>query len=348
MIVWYFCQRLLLTFFLILGLLAALLSGVNVVSKNIFTSSELVLALFLGALPFMAVFIYSFALVCASFLVFYAIHRRGEFFVIGLFSQLRRQLFLSSLFHTAIVGVVFIPLIFWVAPRSYDWGKELLYLLLEQKLSVLSPGFLHFPAPGLVTYFEKSEQQGAVTVFHNFFLIQESQNVFDPFLKTLLWTEQAFLADKKIFLQKSLLIVLGNKNNDPFSMITGFDKGTLNLGLLFESSPKKHAIAVKYQSIQELWPQQNKEAVVERYRRYLQIIWVLLTPMYMHFFCLSPSRLRKIYFLFYLAGGWFFCLYIQLLLLPVFVQWFTFLALPFLFLPIFGLLFLIYKKFFWD
>lgn len=346
MIVWYFCQRLILIFFLILTILAALLSAVNVVGKNIFSSPELVLALFFGALPFMAVFIYSFALVCASFLVFYTMHQRGEFVVVQLFSQLRKKLFLSSLFHTIIVGILFIPLIFWVAPRSYDWGKELLYVLLEQKLSVLSPGFLHFPAPGLATYFEKSEHRGAVTIFHNFFLIQESKNALDPSLKSLLWGEQACLSDKKIFLQKSILIVFNNKNKEsPFSMITAFDNGILNLGLLLEVSPKKNSIAVKYQTIKDLWSKKNKEAIVERYRRYLQIGWSLLTPILMHFFCLSWHRIRKIYFLFYVAGGWFFCLYILLLLVPLFVEWFDFLALPFLFLPVFGVLCLLYKKF---
>lgn len=345
MIVWYFCQRLLVTFFLILGVLTALLSVVNVVGKNIFSSPELVIALFMGALPFMAVFIYSFALVCASFLVFYAVHQRGEFIVIHLFSRLRRQLFISSLLHTFVVTIIFIPLVFWIAPRSYDWGKQFLYVLLEQKLSVLTPGLLHFPAPGIATYFEESEQQGAVTVFHNFFMIQEKRAAPEPTLSTALWSKEAAMSDKKISLQTGMLVLFDTKKKVPFSVVAAFDDGVLDLAQLFETSKKIHAVPIKYQTIVDLWPQEERAAVVERYRRYLQVFWVLLTPPCFHIFCLSWQRLRRIHNLFYVAGGWFFLLYVQLLLVPLFVQWSGIATLPLLFFPVFGLLCLVYKKF---
>ncbi|MBM3886853.1 hypothetical protein FJ364_02880, partial [Candidatus Dependentiae bacterium] len=118
MIVWYFCRRFLSAFILVLLLMTSVLSMINVVGKNIFLSIELVMALFIGALPFMAVFIYPFALLFGCLFIIYTMYHRGEETLISFFPRLRQQFAMGIFFAGLFATIIFIPLIFWIAPRS--------------------------------------------------------------------------------------------------------------------------------------------------------------------------------------------------------------------------------------
>ena len=315
MIVWYFCRRFFVAFLIVLGVLTAVLSAVNVVGKNIFSSPELILALFVGALPFMATFAYPFALLCANLVVLHTAQQKNELVLVNFFMRLRHQLLRSSCINSLIVTALFAPLVLCIAPRSYDWGKRLLYVVIEQKLSLLSPGLLHFPMPGLALYFEESIQRMATTELRNFFLLQQAPHTSVPMLEAAMWGKQVLLSDKKIVIHTGALVGFDKQQGDVL-FVAHFDDGLLDLEKLFITKKAHGAVPVKYQMIQTLWHAQDADAVVERYRRYLQILWISLTPVCAYVVALSglvvsiPSVLA-------IAGSWFFLLYGLLLCMPL-------------------------------
>jgi lipopolysaccharide export LptBFGC system permease protein LptF len=315
MIVWYFCRRFLRTFLLILIILTCVLSVVNVVSKNIFSSSDLVIALFLGAIPFLAAFVYPFALLCGCLFELYAAQQRGDFALINFFLKLRQQLVRSIVLSMFLASAAFVPLVCWFAPRSYDWGKQLLYSVVEQKFLTLTPGVLHFPVPGIATYFDEMKQQGSITEFHNFFLVQEDTKIVPRVVTSVVWGERVFLSDKKLWLEKGAVVGIDKKKADP-TFVAMFDHGLLDLRTLFVLTKKFGDTPVKYQTISELWGNESSSAKIERYKRYFQIAWVLVTPLVAYLLSLTLI-VQKIAWILLTAGGWFFMLYLILLSLPV-------------------------------
>lgn len=318
MIVWYFCRRFLCTFLLILIVLATVLSIVNIISKNVFSSPDLVIALFMGALPFVAAFVYPFALVCACLLELYMSVHRGDFVLISFFYDLQRKLLKSILLCGLIASLLFTLLVFWIAPKSYDWGKKLLYTVVEQKILTLTPGVLHFPVPGVGTYFDEIKTvgiDGNGTEFYNFFLIQENTKSLPRTINGLVWSSYATMSDKNLILEKGAVLGLNKQAGDPFFMAV-FDRGILNLERFLFASKKLDINSFKYQTINELWEQNNLEARIERYKRYIQIGWVFITPLIAYFLTFTLV-FQKITLLFLAAGGWFFALYLLLISLPL-------------------------------
>lgn len=342
MIIWYFCRQFLVAFLIVLGVLTAVLSAVNVVGKNIFSSPELIVVLFVGALPFMAVFAYPFALLSANLMVFYAAQQKNELVLVSFFTRLRQQILCGSLVNSLLVTMFFAPLILFIAPQSYDWGKQLLYVVIEQKISTLSPGLLHFPMPGIVLYFEESSQRGAITELHNFFLIQHgsihfaSQNTHHdrdekmPILESVMWGERVLMSDKKIVIKAGSLVGFDKKDGG-LSFVASFDDGLLDLEKLFVAAKIHATQPAKYQTIKTLWHACDVDAVVERFRRYLQMLWIFLTPLCAYLLALF-DYVRTIPFVLAAAGGWFFLLYGLLLCVPMTLHLFGMWGLYFLFL----------------
>ena len=330
MIIWYFCRRFLSAFLLVLVIMTSVLSAVNVVGKNIFSSSDLVVALFLGALPFMAVFVYPFALLCGCLFISYAAQQDGEAVLIDFFPRLRRQLAAGFFFASLIVTGIFVPLVLWLAPQSYDWGKQFLYTVAEQRFVTLAPGFLHFPVPGVAVYFERIEQHGASTIFNNFFLIQEKTKAVPRAITFVMWGNCVALSDKKLLFHGGSIVGIDKKTGD-FAFTAAFDRGLLDLEKLFVVSKKFLLTPVKYQTIQQLWATPQKDSLAERWRRYIQILWVFLTPLLAYSLSMTIIA-QKIPSIIFAAGGWFFMLYIILLTLSACLRVWGFWGLYLLFL----------------
>jgi lipopolysaccharide export LptBFGC system permease protein LptF len=335
MIIWYFCRRFLSAFLLVLVIMTSVLSAVNVVGKNIFLSSDLVVALFLGALPFMAVFVYPFALLCGCLFISYATQHNGEALLIDFFPRLRRQLATGFFFTSLIVTVIFVPLVLWFAPRSYDWGKQFLYTIAEQRLVALAPGFLHFPLPGVAVYFENIQQREGRTIFNNFFLIQEKTKAIPPAITFAMWGDCVVLSDKKLLFHAGSIVGIDKKTADAdmgdFAFTAAFEEGVLDLEKLFGVSKKIIQTPVKYQTIQQLWASTQKDVLAEQWRRYIQILWVFLTPLLAYLLSMTTLA-QKILSIIFVAGGWFFILYIILLMLSGCLRLWGFLGLYLLFL----------------
>lgn len=318
MIIRYFCQRLFLTFIVVLSVLATLLSIVNVVGKNTLGSADLLIAFFCGSLPFMAVFIFPFVLLFSNLMVFYLMRQRGELTLINFFKRLRQKVFLGVLIHSSVCTFFLIPLIFIVAPQSYDWGKQLLLTMLEQKLILASPGTLHFPLPGIGTYFEESSQQSGALALRNFFLIQQSRRGVRPGLDSVFWGDQVLLVGKKMFINHGCIIYFDQKTKE--LMIVGeFKQGLLNLERFFSAGMRKNENSPKYQTIFELVQRGDSAAYVELCKRSLQVFWVLLTAIPSYY--LGMSQLSgNISWMLAASSIWFFVLYGLLLALPIVVN----------------------------
>lgn len=307
MIVWYFCRRFLTAFLLILVMITGILSGVNVVGKNIFSSPELLVALFVGSVPLMAVFVYPLALMCAHLIVLYDAQEKGEVVLINFFTRLRFKLLSSAFWNAFLLTICFIPLIFFIAPRSYDWGKQLLYAVMEQKLNTLSPGLLHFPLPGIAVYFEESHQHGSNTELRNFFLVQQAIKKEPPYPSIVLWGEKVLLNEHYLVLCPGVLIGF-NKQDGEIQFASAFERGVLDLEKVFISNKKKLELSPKYKTITELWKSGEPEALLESYKRYYQIIWVFLSPLAAYWVGVSRYR-RTVPGILGISCCWFFMLY---------------------------------------
>lgn len=319
MVVRYLILQITRRFFLILTLLVASFAAVNVVTKGVSFTLDVFVALFLGSIAFMSVFVYPIALMGAVFVVFYDLQNQGEGPLLLFWNSLQKKILARIIAFSLATTMLFIPLIFFVAPASYGWGKRLLYALIEQKISQLPSGKFHTITPQLSMYFEEQEKINTnQTAFKSFYLTFSSKD--KSYIEQVIYARLARLQDNYLTIFDGYVIRC-NKNLT-FDVVGFFTEGLFDIATLLNGG-KEHfdnSVAPRYRNIIDLWINKSREGNLEVYKRLFQIFFVFLTVLaayFIAFVAVARLQLLTIPSIMIITMAWFFSLYFYLFLLPV-------------------------------
>jgi len=258
-------------------------------------------------------------------------HFIGDEILFFKFSNAAYKALVKAIFIFALsLSVVYVPLVFDWAPRSYLVGKKLLLKLAQEKFFQVEANKFH-SLFGRFTFFFKSksvDSAGAYT-FHDILLIVHPKDV----------EKVIFSAKEGVFVNNAMLLKHGSISTEKSgkSHFASFDQTEFNFNSVIKSEDAegglKHMKFCSWKKLLNLKSGSN-EANIEWNKRLAQVIWFLLFPFLAFLIIFTFGKTKSNLMLSLVSSSLLFLiLYISTSIAQLFISSF-FLALVCLYLPL--------------
>lgn len=302
-----FLQQSILCFILITLFLAA--SNVFVRLPGIM-SIQVIPTLFLVMLPLVSLFALPLACPLAIQAVIGNLLVHEELLFLMFVKRARSALYKAILLFTLITMSIYVPLVFFWAPSSYNRGKQLLIGYAYEQLRHLESRVFHTFIDGISVYFNKKIVKNNCTQFGDIFLVITSKNHERYFFTA----QQGELLQERLMLKQGSLIFI--KNNQCYS--AQFAQVIIDAGQLWHLEQDFRVQDAKFKLLPQLIQDYSKSraSYIELHKRLAQLLWQLLIPFIAVFLMIMTLRQRKATLLrsIIVSGLLFFAQYITLTL----------------------------------
>lgn len=270
---WYLIKKLYKTFIIIFAALITILAIANLLAR--FSNSlslDLVGIIFFTFLPFMALFAFPLAMICAYHLTLYDLQINNELYLLFNTRRSRNLLVFLSLLFSLISTVIFAPLSFYVAPQCYAFGKKMLIAAAGKTINSLSADCMHQPLQGISFYFKKKEVGGEHIDFKNVLILLHKENN-----TIIFYGNSAFLYNEKIYM---------NQGSIYFCSQHAIQKGTfkqaiLSLDKMVDSGLSSSGISSNTKTLtlrQLIRAQPGSLSAFELHKKIAQLLHIFLLP----------------------------------------------------------------------
>ena len=316
MLISFLLRRFIRSFALYCLLLAVLLGFGNIFLKlSLFSNVRALWIVFCALIPLMITFALPLAAGMAVYSIVSNLYLNDEITIIRSFIAAKRALWGAGIIFSALVTMLYIPLVFHIAPARYGVGKQALLTLAKQQFDSLEAGVLHVPFPGASFYCAQKKVHQATVFYTSLFLALYNKH-----------NERYFFTAHN-----------GTLCNDTFVLIDGcvytitagkhyaahFKETTINLAQLFVKTNDfgtalKHPKFLVLKDLLPLCVQNNQMACYEFFKRLAQIMWLLLFPLLALLFALLCGAYKNRVLMGICCNGFLFlCSHITLTLAQV-------------------------------
>lgn len=275
MLIGYFLRNFYKNFLMSFGIISFVLVASNVfVRLPAISSLYNIPIIFWTMIPLMAVFSTPIASGLAVQLTIGSHFISDEILFLKFSNAAYKALIKSIFIFSLSLAVVYVPLVFDWAPRSYLVGKRLLLQLAQEKFFQVEANKFH-SLFGKFTFFfkNKSVDEKGIYTFHDILLIvhhKEDEKII-------------FSAKEGMFVNNSMILKHGSISTEKAhkSHFASFDQTEFNFNSIIKSDEAegqlKHMKFCSWKKLLNL-KSSNDEACVEWQKRLAQIFWLLLFP----------------------------------------------------------------------
>jgi lipopolysaccharide export LptBFGC system permease protein LptF len=274
MIFFFFLKRFLKQFCVAFLIITSVLGASNLLLRVQMISNPIVfIQIFFVMLPLMA--IYAFP-ISASMAVQMAIGQllvEDELLILKFLRPACRSLYLSVAAFAFTLTLIYTPLVFDFAPRSYLLGKKIILEFAKKQFYNLEAQKFHSPYPGFTFYFEKRRYEDGVPKFNTMFLAfsnkQNEQYIFTA--------KEGFFKNNNVFLLNGSVCTI-SEDKRYFAV---FKESNINVEKLFHMEKDAKVLNVlKFWNIKQLVEKFkfDQDVLWEFLKRIAQILWMLLFP----------------------------------------------------------------------
>lgn len=275
MLFFFFLNRFLRQFCLILVIITAILGASNLVLRiqMIFTP-EGFFQIFMVMLPLMAIYAVPLSAAIAVQIVIGQLLVEDELLIVNFFKSAYKALCAAVLTFSLILTIFYAPLVFEFAPKSYLLGKKIILELAKKQFYNLEPQKFHSPYPGFTFFFKEKIYNGEVPTFKTIFLaFNNKQN--EQFIFT---AREGYFQNDNIFLLDGSVctISLDKRYNAVFKESNINTEKILNI-----EKDSKTLNMTKFWNVRQLFKklQQDIDVMWEFLKRVVQILWLFLFPL---------------------------------------------------------------------
>lgn len=299
----YFLKRFFIRFVLILiGLIPLFASGDIVIRLAVLPFSYHILQFLLFMLPLVSIFAIPIATCIAVGITVGNLFSKEEFLFFHFFSTARRTLERSVGIFSLILFVVYIPIVFQLAPSSYWQGKQFIINFAKQHIEHLQAQRFHYITSRCAIFFQDKINSPSGVHFKNILLRVKGKN-----------NEQYLITAQTGDLQRGDLFfdngTVYNTSNEKHYIAT-FKKLKIAFDKLFFQENDNYSLKnIKFFCWKELknsYLENNNEARRELHKRIVQIIWQLLFPFLMLWSMMIYSKNKSNVLLSIVFSGLFF------------------------------------------
>lgn len=313
MLIQFFIRRFLKQFLVCCTLVTGLLAASNLfVRLPGIMSIHVIPAVVMVMLPLVGLFAVPLASTLSLQLVIGELLIQDELLFLSYVKQARSALYKSIVLFTLLIMTLYLPLVLFWAPTSYNRGKQLLVSFACNQLKHLETKTLHTLIDEVTVYFKDKQSLGNTTQFKNIFLVLKNKTREQYFFTA----REGILDDTTLQLvYGSVLIVHADECYTAY-----FEEAQVNLEqLLHIHEQDSHNHDAKFKILPQLLSSSEKSMTVEFHKRIAQIMWQFLLP-FMAFFLLMMrrNRTRSMLWSIIYSGMLFFAQYMTLTLAQAF------------------------------
>jgi lipopolysaccharide export LptBFGC system permease protein LptF len=246
-----------------------------------------VLSFFLFIIPLVALFAIPIASIASVSLSVGKLFVADEILSFFFWKGARRSLVLAVASFALLTGIIFVPLVFDWAPRSYWRGKSSVVELAKTHVENLEPGRFHTVGNAAMFFFRGKEKKSDNTVYF--------KNVLCSFIKD---KKRFFIsAEKGTFSQGEVVFLHGSLIHEDGSQkyVTTFQKMFIAVERLVGSSNDLIHKTPKFMGLSELLQKKetNDSVWKEFHRRSIQSVWLFLFPFFALFSIILFARKKS-------------------------------------------------------
>ena len=291
-------------FFLVLSFIFA--------SADVFLRLQLIssitefFTIFILMLPFMVQLAVPLASSLGVLSVVSRLFVEDEIININFFKKARNDLYLSVFIYSAILLLVYVPVVTYFAPKNYRLSKQLIRQFVESQLENLSPGSFHSISNKYSVFFNSHDIIDGNSVYKDFILYINRNND----IPTVIASKTAFLLGDTIMLHD------GELRRVDGSYISLFKTFSIDINNFFNI--KNNPVKIdhpRFLSIFELLKSYKDDPLkfFEIHKRFSQIIWQFLLPIFSLFLImLFSERKSNLVIVFIIAGLLYLLFYLSI------------------------------------
>lgn len=333
----YFLRRFLLWGLLCYSLLLVVLLSCNLVVKLPFFQDVTLLPLFiLTLIPVSSIYALPLSACLAVYMSISSHFIHHELYLIYYLKSARRALTASVLVFSLFCSLIYAVLLFEVTPRSYKFGKQLLFAMAQKQLFAITPGKFHELFPGVTIYFHKKSFDVLTKqpVFQHLFLAVNNKDGMNLFT-----AQEGVLKDNLLILRNGSL----HSCRKGKLYVASFQQTNIYIDSFLSADKKsplleQEARFVSFKGLVEK-KAQDRAYFVEFYKRFAQVAWQFALPCAAYFLVLLKG-VHSVLFGLSACGLLFLGSYV-VLMLATFAGATPLLALFLFYLPILFLLFIL-------
>lgn len=271
----FFLRRFLFNFILFLTLITVILGVGNVFVKiSLFSSLDALWFVFIALIPLMSIFAFPIAAGLAVHTTIGNLLVNDELLIVRFFSSAKRTLLGTVLLFSFAITLLYVPLTFYWAPQSYWVGKRALLNLAKRQFFQCDAGKFYTPFPGITFFFKQKSVEQSLPHYASIFLSYNNK----PNERYLFTAQRGFLKDNCLHLLRGSVYTIA-PDKHYFAL---FEQTEINLSKLFNLEKdllQEHQ--ARFLPMYDLWKLNNNyEASYEFHKRLVQVLWLLMFPLF--------------------------------------------------------------------